>query len=206
MPVQSVTFAVLSCTAATVDDLPVDAADCSRLLELLGLVPDPRKRRGVRHSVAAVLAIAAAAVLAGSRSISAIGEWAAEAPQVVLAALGARENPITGRFGAAHVDTFRRVLRLVDAQAVDTAIGLFLAERAGIGASDCPPGGAEESPRRGHDDRACQDHGGWPEGQHSPDRDRDTPSPRGLAVDGKAVRGGDCARRACGAPVGGHGP
>lgn len=49
MPTQSATVAVLSCAAATVDELPVDAADCSRLLELLGLVPDPRKRRGVRQ-------------------------------------------------------------------------------------------------------------------------------------------------------------
>jgi hypothetical protein len=133
MPAQSATFAVLSSTVATVDDLHVDAADCSRLLELLGLVPDPRKRRGVRHSVAAVLAIAAAAVLAGARSVLAIGEWAAEAPQVVLAALGARQHPVTGQFTAAHLDTFRRVLRLVDADSVDTAIGWFLAERAGIG-------------------------------------------------------------------------
>jgi hypothetical protein len=123
MPAQSATFAVLSCTAATADDLHVDAADCSRLLELLSLVPDPRKRRGVRHSVAAVLAIAAAAVLAGARSVLAIGEWAAEAPQVVLAALGARHHPITGRFTAPHVDTFRRVLRPVDADAIDAAIG-----------------------------------------------------------------------------------
>ncbi|MGH3815003.1 MAG: ISAs1 family transposase, partial [Pseudonocardiaceae bacterium] len=181
------TFAVLSCTAATVDDVGVDAADCSRLLELLGLVPDPRQRRGVRHSVAAVLAIAAAAVLAGSRSVLAIGEWAAEAPQVVLAALGARDNPIMGRFTAPHADTFRRVLRVVDADAVDTAIGVFLAERVGIGGSDCPPGGAERSPQNGHDDGPCDDHDGQPDSLHRPELD--TPATRGLSVDGKAVRG-----------------
>ena len=140
MPAQSATFAVLSRTAATADDLHVDAAGRGRLLELVGLVPDPRKRRGVRHSLAAVRAIAAAAVLAGSRSVRAIGEWAAEAPQVVLAALGARYDPVTGRFGAPHLDTIRRVLRVVDASAVDRAVGVFLAERAGIGAMDSPPG------------------------------------------------------------------
>ena len=93
MPAQSATFAVLSGTAATADDLHVDAADCSRLLQLLDLVPDPRKRRGVRHSVTAILAIAAAAVLAGSRSVLAIGEWAAEAPQGLLAAFGSALPP-----------------------------------------------------------------------------------------------------------------
>jgi hypothetical protein len=48
MPAQSATLAVLSRTAAvTADDLHVDAAECSRLLELLSLVPDPRERHGV---------------------------------------------------------------------------------------------------------------------------------------------------------------
>jgi predicted transposase YbfD/YdcC len=183
VPAQSASFAVLSCTAATADELHVDAAGCSRLLELLGLVPDPRKRRGVRHSVAAVLAIAAAAVLAGSRSILAIGEWAAEAPWVVLAALGARRNPVTGRFRAPHVDTFRRVLRLVDADAVDRAIGVFLAERAGVGASESPPGQAEELAQSGHDERHCHEH----DSQPKPAQDK--PGARGLSVDGKAVRG-----------------
>ncbi len=189
MPAQSATFtfAVLSGAAATADEFHVDAVDCSRLLELVGLVPDPRKRRGVRHSVVAILAIAAAAVLAGSRSVLAIGEWAVEAPQVVLATLGARYHPITGRFRAPHVETFRRVLRPVDADAVDTAIGLFLAERVGMGSSESPPVEAEGSPQNEHDDRPRHDHGGQPDTQHRPDQD--PPTTRGLSVDGKAVRG-----------------
>jgi predicted transposase YbfD/YdcC len=182
MPVQFATVAVLSGAATTADELRVDVAECSRLLELLGLVPDPRKRRGVRHSVAVVLAIAAAAVLAGSRSLQAIGEWAADAPQVVLAALRARHNPVTGRFRAPHVDTFRRVLRLVDADAVDRAIGMFLAERAGIGASDCSPAGPDPSAQNTGDERHCPDYEGQP-------RPGDAPATRGLSVDGKTVRG-----------------
>jgi predicted transposase YbfD/YdcC len=183
MPAQSATVAVLSGTAATADELRVDVADCSRLLELLGLVPDPRKRRGVRHSVAVVLAIAAGAVLAGSRSLQAVGEWAGEAPQVVLAALRARRNPVTGRFKAPHVDTFRRVLRLVDAGAVDRAIGVFLAERTGIGACGGSPGGPDPSAQNKGDERRCPDHEGLPRPEG------DTPATRGLSVDGKAVRG-----------------
>jgi predicted transposase YbfD/YdcC len=187
MPAQSATFAVLSCAAATADELPVDAADCSRLLELLGMVPDPRKRRGVRHSVAAILAIAAAAVLAGSRSVRAIGEWAAEAPQVVLAALGARHHPVTGQLTAPHVDTFRRVLRPVNADAVDRAIGVFLAERAGLGASDSGAGQAGQPAQNGGDGRECHDRDDQPDRQRKPEQD--TPRARGLSVDGKAVRG-----------------
>jgi hypothetical protein len=121
---------VLSSTVATETDLHVEAGDCSRLLELLSLVPDPRCARGIRHSVAGLLAVATAAVLAGANSVLAIGEWAGEAPQGVLAGLGARFSHGRSRFIAAHTDTFRRVLRAVNAAAVDTAIGLFLAERA----------------------------------------------------------------------------
>jgi signal transduction histidine kinase len=62
------------------------------LLTYLAAVPDPRAARGRRHPLVAILGPAAAAVLAGARSIAAIAEWAAEAPQPVRAALGARRD------------------------------------------------------------------------------------------------------------------
>jgi len=40
------------------------------LLECLAKVTDPRKRRGVRHSITAVVALALAATLAGAQSLS----------------------------------------------------------------------------------------------------------------------------------------
>src|SRR4029453_11376495 len=49
------------------------------LLTYLAAVPDPRAVRGRRHPLVAILAMAAAAVLAGARSIAAIAEWAAHA-------------------------------------------------------------------------------------------------------------------------------
>ncbi len=51
-------------------------------------VPDPRRRRGVRHGLVPVLAAAACAVLAGTRSYLAIAEWAADCPASLLAGLG----------------------------------------------------------------------------------------------------------------------
>lgn len=122
---------VLFSGAATSVEVQVGAADCGRLLELLGQVPDPRRRRGIRHQLPGVLAVAAAAVLAGSRSVLAIAEWAAEAPQPVLAALGARRDARTGHWRAPSEDTFRRLLAAVNAEAVDRVIGIFLAERTG---------------------------------------------------------------------------
>ncbi|MFE9723814.1 transposase family protein [Streptomyces sp. NPDC005794] len=48
-------------------------------------MPDPRARRGIRHPWKALLTAGAAAVLAGAASVTAIGEWVADAPQRVLA-------------------------------------------------------------------------------------------------------------------------
>ncbi|WP_371674143.1 ISAs1 family transposase [Streptomyces sp. NBC_00289] len=56
----------------------------------LRALADPRYRRGKRHPFVAVLLIACSAVVTGARSFVAISEWAAEAPQDVLARLGAR--------------------------------------------------------------------------------------------------------------------
>jgi predicted transposase YbfD/YdcC len=74
-----------------------------------------------------VLAIAVAAVLAGADSVTAISEWAAEAPAEVLAAVGARWDRRGCRWVAPSLATFRRVLRRVDATAVAAAFGAWLA-------------------------------------------------------------------------------
>jgi predicted nucleic acid-binding protein len=61
---------------------PIPAARSQYLLDLLAQVPDPRRRRGRRHSLAGLLAVGIAAVIAGSRSFAAIGQWAADAGPV----------------------------------------------------------------------------------------------------------------------------
>jgi hypothetical protein len=96
----------------------------SSLLGYLALVPDPRNPRGVRHSLCSLLAAAIAAVLAGSRSFTAIGEWVADAPPSVLATLGIRRDPLTRRFKPPDEATIRRVLEAVDAEALDKRRGL----------------------------------------------------------------------------------
>jgi DDE_Tnp_1-associated len=57
---------------------------CGDLLELPPGVTDGRPSQGRDHPVAAVLALAAAAVVAGSRSFTAIAGWAADVPAGVL--------------------------------------------------------------------------------------------------------------------------
>jgi predicted transposase YbfD/YdcC len=92
----------------------------------LAALPDPRDRRGLRHGLAGLLAVAVCAVLAGARSFTAIGEWAADAPPDVLAALGIHADPWTGIVRAPHEATVRRVLTTIDGDALDTAIGTWL--------------------------------------------------------------------------------
>ena len=57
-----------------------------------------------------VLAVAVAAVPASARSLAAIGEWDADAPGPVLAALGVRRHPLTGAWRSPAEATVRRVL------------------------------------------------------------------------------------------------
>jgi predicted transposase YbfD/YdcC len=99
------------------------AASSRYLLDLLAQVPDPRKRRGRRHSLASLLAVGIAAVIAGSRSFAAIGQWAADAGPEVLAVLGAAR-------GAADESTFRRAFALVSGDVLDRVLGAWLWTRA----------------------------------------------------------------------------
>jgi predicted transposase YbfD/YdcC len=110
---------------------PLRPAERPDLLASLATVTDPRARAGRRHPLVAILVLAAAAVLAGARSITAIAEWAADAPQPVRAALGTRRDPRTGRWvwAVPTETTIRRTLGRVDPQALAAAIGSWLADR-----------------------------------------------------------------------------
>jgi DDE_Tnp_1-associated len=83
---------------------------CRSLLGYLAQIADPRHRRGRRHPLVGVLGVAVCAVLAGARSLVAIGEWASDAPWQVLAALGTRRDPLTGAWRPPGEATVRRVL------------------------------------------------------------------------------------------------
>jgi predicted transposase YbfD/YdcC len=117
---------------------PVAAERIADLRELVAGVPDPRRRRGVRHSLASILLLAASAVAAGARSFTAIGEWAADAPQHVLALLGVRHDTRRGRRRAPDEATMRRTLQRVDGDAVDAAITTWTQTRRGPAPADGP--------------------------------------------------------------------
>jgi DDE_Tnp_1-associated/Transposase DDE domain len=114
---------------------------CCDLLGYLAQIADPRHRRGRRHALVGVLGVAVCAVLAGARSMAAIGEWASDAPGQVLAALGIRRDPWTGAWQPPGEATVRRVLARVDPDALDRAIGAWLA------AQQPPPPTTRPTPR-----------------------------------------------------------
>lgn len=94
------------------------------LLDCLRALPDPRKPRGIRHRMISILATALCAALSGAKGVTAMAEWAARASQPTLRRLGCgRKND---KYLPPSEPTIRRLLRDIDAQMVDDAVGLWL--------------------------------------------------------------------------------
>ena len=162
--------------ASAVDPVAAQSA----LVARLSGVPDRRRRRGLRHPLVVVLALAACATLVvGGDSVTAIWQWAARASQDKLGRLRARRDPLTGRFLVPSERTFRRVLADLDADALDAAIGGWATDVA-RGAAPAPVVPAPPGPPEREQRRLAQ-------------RAVEHPAPEGLlpaaAVDGKALRG-----------------
>jgi predicted transposase YbfD/YdcC len=136
--------------AAQRPDAPIALApdQCRSLLDELAQLTDPRQRRGRRHALGTVLAVAVAAVLAGARSLAAIGEWAADAPGPVLAALGVRRDPLRRVWRPPGEATVRRVLARVDPDALDLVIGRWLADQQAPRPTTRPPSAAQPAWRQ----------------------------------------------------------
>jgi predicted transposase YbfD/YdcC len=138
--------AAVPAPAAPIVSLPVPGEGCD-LLELLSGVPDGRTGQGRDHPVTAVLALAAAAVVAGMKGYTAISGWVADVPPPVLAGLylrcGAAPAPPPSK------STIWRVLAGAGTGELDAAAGTWLMDLAGLagpaaagpdaGEEDCPP-------------------------------------------------------------------
>lgn len=153
----------------------------SPLVARLAQVPDPRRLRGLRHPLLAILVLTACGTLvAGNDGLTAIRQWAARTPQEVLHRLGARRNPLTGRYLVPSERTFRRVLAAVDGDALDRATYGYTAD---VVRGDAPvpqiPAGLDEPAER--------------EQRRAAKRAVTHPAPDGLlpavAVDGKLLHG-----------------
>jgi predicted transposase YbfD/YdcC len=142
---QSVICAAASAPAGPIVSVSVSDACCG-LLELFAGVSDGRVGQGRDHPVAAVLALAAAAVVAGMKGYTAITGWIADVPPAILADLylrsGAAPAPPPSK------TTIWRGLTDADTGAFDAAVGTWLMDLAGFttpatasrdtGEEDCP--------------------------------------------------------------------
>jgi predicted transposase YbfD/YdcC len=107
------------------------------LLACFARVPDPRDPRGRRHSLASILGLCTAAVLAGQVSLVEITAWVSAAPQDLLAAMGLRTNGL-GWYVAPHPDTIERVFAALAAQDLADQVGAHLLAHSGLTAQPCP--------------------------------------------------------------------
>jgi predicted transposase YbfD/YdcC len=144
------------------DDFPAPARVCADLLQRFGRVSDGRRDQGRVHPVAVVLALCAAAVVAGMASFTAIAGWASDVPAEVLLKLYGRRSAPPSKA------TIWRVVTGADAAAVDAVIGAWLLAQTAarnVVAGDIVAG----------DDVVGTD--------------REAPELLAVMVDGKAVRG-----------------
>jgi hypothetical protein len=145
----------------------VGAGGAEDLLVHLASVADPRKARACGPGLALLLTVAAAAVLAGARSFTAIGEWAADASQDVFGGAGRGPLPADGSLRRPHEATVRRALRTVDADELDRAVSAWLAARRTVSMTATPrPAAALDGKTirgaRDHADPADRAHTGQP--------------------------------------------
>ena len=123
--------------AGSVPAVPVPVLDvCGGLLELFSSVagwgPAGRSGQGRDHPTAAVLALAAAAVVAGMKGYTAITGWVADVSAAVLADLYLRAGAIPA--GPPSKTTIWRVLTDADPEMFDAAVGTWLMNVAGFAA------------------------------------------------------------------------
>jgi predicted transposase YbfD/YdcC len=97
---------------------------CGDLLKLFGSVPDGRSGQGRDHPVAAVLALAAAAVVAGMKGYTAIAGWVRDVPPPVLEDLYLRTG--AGPARPPSKATIWRVVTDADADVFDATVGSWL--------------------------------------------------------------------------------
>lgn len=108
---------------------PFQAPALESLLERFGALPDLRYGHGLRHRQRFVLACAAISTLMGACGYRAFENTCQKFTQRQLRALGCRPDEEDGRFYPPSDSTFQRVLSRIDAVALASIVGAWLAEQ-----------------------------------------------------------------------------
>ena len=89
------------------------------VLHFLQQIPDPRGRKGRRHSLAAMLAATVCSVLCGAKSFAAIAEWIHAQEIELRHALGFTRNPPTQ-------NAWRNLLEALDPEVLEEALSRWV--------------------------------------------------------------------------------
>jgi hypothetical protein len=108
---------------------PFRAPALAGLLDRLATLPEARCGHGLRHRQRFVLACAAVSTLMGACGYRAFENTGKKLTQRQLRALGCQPDEADGRYYPPSDSTFQRVLKQVDAAAVATIVGGWLAEQ-----------------------------------------------------------------------------
>jgi predicted transposase YbfD/YdcC len=110
---------------------PVPPERAVSLREVLaGRLTDPRRPRGIRHSLPSLVSVLVAGVACGHGGPLAIAQAAAGWDQEVLAAHGCRVSPATGQRMPPSASTVGRLPALLDADEVEAALSAWAAPAA----------------------------------------------------------------------------
>ncbi|GAA4636421.1 hypothetical protein GCM10023196_086100 [Actinoallomurus vinaceus] len=93
------------------------------LAEVLDRIPDPRRVRGRRYRLGSLLALCLAAVLGGATSLAAIARFAADTDTGLREQFGLTSS-------TPNASTLGRLLARLDGDALDDAVGAWLARHA----------------------------------------------------------------------------
>ncbi|WP_184752030.1 ISAs1 family transposase [Streptosporangium album] len=163
------------------------------------VICDKRAVYNTLHSLESILAVAAfGTATVGGDTVTAISHWADDAPQEILAGLGCRRDPFTGRHYPPSERTLRRVLAQTDGDELDRQTCSYLAGGHDVRDLSAPGHGERAGERDGGDGREIPaelrvGQGCEREGRRAAQRTRERPRPAGMleagAADGKTVRG-----------------
>lgn len=95
------------------------------LVEALSEIPDPRSPHGVRHPLVSVLSLVVLGMLVGHCSLEAIVQFGREYGTSLAHALGFRRGKTPAK------STLSELLRKLDAQAMESALGRWIQSRIG---------------------------------------------------------------------------
>ena len=97
------------------------------LLEAFTTVPDPRRKQGTRHSLAAILTLSTSAMLCGAHSLYAISQWGRlQEPNVVQTLGFSREK-------TPSVSTLHRLFVRLDVDSFESALRTWAQSNLGGG-------------------------------------------------------------------------